>query len=313
MSFLRVFLFGHVRVAHSDRPTEVKVTPTSQALLAYLLLQPNRTCPREVLAAVFWGDHSQERARSCLNSALWRLRQALEPEAIPADDSFLLTTSTDVGFNWHSSFWLDVAAFEGQVNRALAVPVQAMTATHARQLEDGLQLYTAELLEGHYDDWALHERERLRRLYLNGLAHLMYYYKHQGAYPAGLACGQRILDQDPLREEIHRDMMRFYAGSGQRTLALRQYETCRKALAVELSISPMAETQQLYAQVVQEADSSQSSPPPVEEQPVGYQQVLQQLRLALGSFNQAQQQLQQAIQAAERFLSCSEQEKIPHR
>jgi DNA-binding SARP family transcriptional activator len=117
-----------------------------------------------------------------------------------------------------------------------------------------------------------------------------------------LACGQRILDQDPLREEIHRDMMRLYLENGQRALAVRQYELCRECLRRELGISPMAETQQLSAQIVQDMDVS---PGPAESS----QELVQQLRLALQGFNQAQQQLQQAIQVAERFLTGHKQER----
>ena len=37
------------------------------------------------------------------------------------------------------------------------------------------------------------------------------------------------------REEAHRRLMRLLAGSGQRSAALAQYETCRRLLADELN------------------------------------------------------------------------------
>ena len=78
MSSLRVFLFGGFQLAHDDNPTaNSKITRGVKALLAYLLLFRHRMHPREVLAGVFWGDHSEDRARSCLSTAIWRLRQAL--------------------------------------------------------------------------------------------------------------------------------------------------------------------------------------------------------------------------------------------
>jgi DNA-binding SARP family transcriptional activator len=111
MSVLRICLLGQVRIAHADLPSPVKLTHTVQALLAYPLLQRQRSQPRETLAGLFWGDYSQERARSCLNTTLWRLRQVLEPDGIPRG-TYLLTISTDeVGFNLESDYWLDVATF----------------------------------------------------------------------------------------------------------------------------------------------------------------------------------------------------------
>src|SRR5262249_41136830 len=116
-------------------------------------------------------------------------------------------------------------------------------------LEGAMDLYGGDLLEGFYDDWALRERERLRLVYLNSLAFLMRHHARRGAFDRSLAWGRRLLQFDPLREEIHREMMRLYAESGQRALALRQYETCREALATELHIHPMEDTRTFYAEL----------------------------------------------------------------
>ncbi|MFQ6102462.1 MAG: BTAD domain-containing putative transcriptional regulator, partial [Anaerolineae bacterium] len=193
MRVLRISLFGGVRIAHDGQISGMKVTRIVQTLLAYLLLQRHRSHPREVLAGLFWGDHSQERARSCLSTALWRLRRVLEPEGTPRGTYLMTTPAGEIGFNRESDHWLDVAVFEEQVGRVLAKPIHAVEAAGVRELESALQLYRGELLEGFYDDWALRERERLRCLYLNSLAHLMRYYKHHGAYEQSLAYGQQIL------------------------------------------------------------------------------------------------------------------------
>ncbi len=73
MSILRISLFGDMHITHDDGPAITNVTRTTQALLAYLLLRPHRPQPRDILADVFWGDRSQERARSSLKTALWEL------------------------------------------------------------------------------------------------------------------------------------------------------------------------------------------------------------------------------------------------
>ena len=179
-------------------------------------------------------------------------------------------------------------------------PITALGATNVQELEQALQLYTGELLEGFYDDWVLRERERLHLLYLNSLARLMCYYRHHQAYEQGLVCGQQILNHDPLREEIHREMMRLYLENGQRALAVRQYETCREALAAELGIPPMEETQALYAQIVPAADHQWPQFNRV-SQPINRQQALRQLRLARQGLDEAREQLQRAIQLVERL------------
>ena len=301
MSVLRICLLGQLRIARADSPSTVKATHTVQALLAYLLLQRQRSQPRETLAGLFWGDYSQERARRCLNTTLWRLRQVLEPDGIPRG-TYLLTMSADeVGFNLESDYWLDVATFEEQIGPVLAKPVEAMQSADAQVVENALQLYTGELLEGFYDDWALRERERVRRVYLNCLAHLMGYYKHHQAFQESLLCGQRILDQDPLREEIHREMMRLYVANGQRALAMRQYELCCQVLAMELGIPPMEETQAVYAEVLGATSALQLLSLSERQSPL-YPQAVQQLRLALQGLEEARTQVQRAVQLLEHLV-----------
>jgi DNA-binding SARP family transcriptional activator len=306
MNLLHISLFGHIRVVHRGHLSPIKVTRTCQNLLAYLLLQRDRTHPREVLAGLFWANHSQDHARRNLNSALWRLRQILEPAGVSRGTYLQSTDVSEVGFNSASDYWLDIAAFESQVAHALTTPIQHMHASDAQMLENALQLYTADLLEGFYDDWALRERERLRRMYLNSLAHLMTYYRLHQAFAQSLACGQKILDHDPLREEIHREMMRLYLANGQRTLAARQYEQCRTILADELRIAPMEETQILYAQIAHTTHQPQHS---------GYrayaldnqQHALQQLELAVQRFDAARTHLEEAIHLVRQSAAASPQ------
>src|SRR5207247_8468334 len=104
MSVLRVFLFGSVRVVHDDAPSIPKLTRRVQALLAYLLLQHCRTDTRDTLANLFWGEYSQDRARSCLNTALWRLRRALEPPGVPPGTYLATPPQEGISFNCDSPF-----------------------------------------------------------------------------------------------------------------------------------------------------------------------------------------------------------------
>jgi DNA-binding SARP family transcriptional activator len=300
---LRVSLLGQFRIAFDGYAPSAKVTHTSQALLAYLLLHRHRSHPRDSLVGLFWADYSQERARSCLNTALWRLRQVLESNGTPRGTYLLTTFTGEVGFNPDSDYWLDAAAFEAQTRPILAMRSEAMVAADAQVLENALQLYTGELLEGFYDDWALHERERMRRLYLNSLAHLMHHYKHQKAYPQSLVYARLILDQDPIREEIHREMMRLYLANGQRVLAIRQYELCCELLAKELGIPPMEETRALHAEIVNGMDP-QPTRVIAPHASIDYPNIVQELRQAIEGFEAARSQLQRAIQLVERLADA---------
>lgn len=294
MGILRVSLFGGIHVTHSNWLREDKLTREIQALLAYLLLQRNRTQPRDVLAGVFWGEHSHEKARRALNTALWRLKKALEPDGIPAGTYLIGTQSGEVGFNCESQYWLDAEVFERGTNRIINYASQEREEPDVQELEKIMELYKGELLEGFYDEWALRERERLRALYLKNLMYLMQYYKFQREYEKAKACGQQILDLDPIREDIHREMMRLYLESGQRPLAARQYAICQLTLAKELGISPMEETQTLYAEIFPEAHKSHL--PLVSEKQPSFEQTLGQIRQLSQTIDLAREQVQQILQ-----------------
>jgi DNA-binding SARP family transcriptional activator len=260
MSLLRISLFGRVSIARDGRPSEVRLTRVNQELLAYLLLHRHRMHSREILIGLFWGELSDDRARGCLNTAVWRLRRILEADGIPRG-AYIATTSTgDIGFNDRGDYWLDVGVFERQVLELLSQQVHDVVPSVVDRTETVLQLYTGDLLEGFGGDWVVCERERLHRLYLEALVQLMRYHGRRRAFDKSLTYGRLVLQDDGLREDIHREMMALYSARGQRALAVRQYQTCRDILAVELDIAPMPETQRLYEEITGKPDRPASPP-----------------------------------------------------
>lgn len=302
MSSLHISLFGSVQVSHSDPAVRTgKLTNTLQGLLAYLLLERRRLHSREALASRFWSGYDLPHARNCLNTALWRLRQVLEPDGIEDGTYLLRNHRGDIGFNQESQHWLDIQVFEEKINGVLRLPPQEACVSQISEIESAVALYTGDLLEDIYEDWALREREYLRRLYLNGLAYLMQYYKLHRIYDKSVSCGQMILDHDPLREEIHRELMRVYAESGQRSLALRQYEGCRAILDEELNIGPMEETQTLYQQL--QSDLLPSTPQPTAPDHLTvFLPAVALVQQAEQSLAAAQRDLQEALQWIETLM-----------
>lgn len=248
MDTLHITLFGHVTVIYPNHSAPLKLSRGSQALLAYLLLQPHLV-PREVLMEVFWADSPVDRAQSNLTTALWRLRQSLEPATVQPGTYLIASNTGEIGFNWKSSHWLDIEAFEQQICAFLRKPLSVLNEDEVKGIEGELALYRGDLLEGLYDDWALRERERFRLRYLSCLTRLMEFHAAKNNFEQSITYGHEIIRRDPLREETHRDLMRMYLERGQRTLAIRQYGQCRDLLHQELGVPPLEETQMLYHQI----------------------------------------------------------------
>lgn len=302
MNHLRISLFGNLRITNENQGKDLKLTRTAQRLLAYLLLHGHSSHSREILANLFWGDQDEERAHNSFNTALWRLRSALEPEGVPPGTFIITTPEHTVHFNLKSDHWLDVAHFEESLSRGLRQPVHAIETKAAQELKEATQLYTNDLLVNFDDDWAIRERERLRLMHLKGLTCLMHYYKHHKSLEQSLDIGQHILALDPLREDVHREMMLLYLESGQQAMAARQYKHCREILEAELGIAPMAETQTLYAQIT---PLSNSSPLRYGTNivPSNLQLALYQLRQAMQSYDKARENLEQSIKIVERSMN----------
>ena len=248
METLKITLFGHVTVVHPTMSVPLELSRSSQALFAYLLLQQHLVS-RDVLMDVFWMDHSPDRARSSLTTALWRLRQLLEPDHIRSGTYLVAKNTGEIGFNWDSDHWLDTEMFGQHIYPLLRKPIGDLGEDDLKEIEGILIHYRGELLEGMYEDWALRERERFRSLHLNCLTRLMECYAGRKNFEQSIALAHEILGRDPVREEIHRALMRLYLESGQRTLAMRQYFQCRELLDHELGVSPLEETQLLYQQI----------------------------------------------------------------
>lgn len=292
MTSLEIHLFGNVRVNATDSSSTLRMTHISQALFAYLVLNRHQTLSRESLADLFWSESSQEKARSSLGTALWRLRRALEPNADTSWSSYLVTTpGGDVGFNCDSDYWLDIEAFEITMDRALDCSAGEIDDSQVHDLEQALKFYSRELMEGFYDDWVLRERERIRTLYITGQLRLIEYYQRRGDYERSIYHAQQILQSDPLREEIHRHLMRLYVQSGQRPRALRQYEVCQATLKEEMGIPPMSETQALYAQIAASAGPNDPHP-----EIAALNQAIHKLNMAAQQLEEVRQYLSQALQ-----------------
>jgi DNA-binding SARP family transcriptional activator len=290
MSGLRVYLFGTVRITHPAQSAESKAPRSAQLLLAYLLLHRHQRHSRDALSGLFWGEHPQDHARRALSTTLWRLRRVLEPPGV-ARGTYLVITVDEIGFNTNSAYWLDVAALEGPLTRALAQRPGAITPTEAQAVAEALALYRGDLLADCYDDWALRHRERLRALYLRGLTWLLDYYTAHDDYAQAITHGQQILQLDPLHEDVHRALMRLYLQTGQRGLAVRQYETCQALLAAELGVAPTEETQALYREVsgANRAEATGSR----------CQQAHRQIQIALRELDTARVQLERALRMVE--------------
>jgi DNA-binding SARP family transcriptional activator len=249
MGMLIVRLFGRFNLRHGAEDILDLHARKLQELFCYLLLKRGKPLSRETLASLFWGDCTTPQSRKNLRQALWHLQNLLSVGMTPVRTQILQVDQDSVGIHPRSALWLDVAEFERVSAESQNTSGSGLHEEQAKALEQAVELYRGDLLEGCYQDWCLFERERLQNLYLEILDKLMSYCEARRFYQVGLEYGERILRVDRAHERTHQRMLRLYYLSGNRAGALRQFQRCVKALSEELEVEPAQQTMKLYEQV----------------------------------------------------------------
>ncbi|HYW90424.1 MAG TPA: BTAD domain-containing putative transcriptional regulator [Chloroflexota bacterium] len=236
MSRLELQLLGVPEVRFDGTPI-VLTRRSSLALLAYLVVSGG-THPREQLTALFGGDGTEDQARRRLSNALADLRQQLAP--------CLLASWHVVGMRPDLSYTSDVHQFEAHL-------VHVRERDDAASLRAAADLYRGEFLAGltlagapDFEMWLLLHRESYHAQFVQTLEGLVASATRRSAWAEGVWAAQRLVELEPWHEEAHRQLMLFLARSGQRHVALAQFDICRRVLREELDTEPADETVAVY-------------------------------------------------------------------
>jgi DNA-binding SARP family transcriptional activator len=194
---------------------------SSQRVVAFLALQEHPV-QRVYVAGNLWIDSSEERASSCLRTALWRMRQP--------DCEIVASTSTHLGLA--RELHVDLRDCRDRARR-----IVSGSAGSQRDDVDGLAL-AGDVLPDWYDDWVLLERERFRQLRLHALEALCQELAGRGCFAQAAEAGLAAVEVEPLRESAHRVLVEMYLAEGNPCEAIRQYRFYRDLLWRELQLEP---------------------------------------------------------------------------
>jgi DNA-binding SARP family transcriptional activator len=242
---LNVHLLGGASFSVNGVVVKSDLGPAGRLLACYLFEFFGRVHRRERLADLFWGDTDPDKARSALNTAIWRFRKILDLGA-KGTARRLITIGNDVILEESQSIHVDTH----QIQQAYALvpkpPNSGVLTEHDEQeISAAVECYAGPFLEGYDNDWVLQERERLHCLFVRSTFELMRAAARRGEYERALDYGRRILATDPLRENTQRDVILLLVLNGQRAEAIRAYRRLKELLRTELNIDPMPETKRL--------------------------------------------------------------------
>lgn len=297
MSGIRVFLFGSVDVWIDERQTLSFPTKKSKSLFAFLALFRKRTFSRPFLADQFWPESDESHALRSLNTELWRLRSALKASGIEPQN-VLRTEHDSIGFRHDSAHWVDAGEFD-RLTQDMASGPEAMIASDITPaLRQAVALYRGDLAEGLFDDWCAVPREAYRERFAAALEFLMQGSLQAQQWHDAITQGRRLLQLDPLLEQVHRGIITCHLNLGNRAAALKQYAECAAILHNELRVEPMEETRRLITSLARPSASSHTEQPaPPHPEPDTRPQPLE---VALASLATARALLEQVMAQLER-------------
>ncbi len=242
---LRVSLLGGFRVERTNVGTISGWQRRSAKTLTKLLaVHPGHALHREQIVDILWSGVDAESALNSLGKALHAARHAMEPELLPRKDSAYLRLTDGMLVLNTENVIIDTDQFEQLAEGAIR-------RQEIEAYEDALAAYGGELLpEDRYEHWCAERRSVLAELRIRLLLGMTEALELQGAYEDAADRLRDVLQHDPTREAVHRQLMRVYARMGEPDQAVRQFHFCEDALRRELDLAPQPETVSLYGEIL---------------------------------------------------------------
>ena len=240
----RLVTFGGLSVQNGVAINGVANPRSRLAILAVLATAGDRGIRREKLAAMFWPDSDEERARNALRQALFTLKKDLGAGEITIGVADLRLNSEVLS--------ADVSEFD--------------VAMRSGRFEDAAGLYRGSFLDGVYlrespafERWADEQRSRLSAEYGSALEKAAAAAAERGDARTAAGWWERRAAHDPLSGRVARLYMEVLAAAGDREKAIRHAAVHAQLVRQELEADPDPEVR-LLADRLREAAEPSAAP-----------------------------------------------------
>jgi len=210
-----------------------------RALLARLGLDAGRVVAVDVLVEALWGERPPPSAHKVLQAHVSTLRKAIGADAIQTrPPGYALRARTDV------------ASFESLAESARKEPDAAR---RARLYRDALSLWRgAALVEFRREPFGFAAARRLAELRLEALGRRIEAELELGEHERLVAELQALVEQEPLREQLRRQLMLALYRCGRQAEALACSREGRRLLVDQLGIEPSPALQELERAILRQ-------------------------------------------------------------
>lgn len=237
---IQIQCLGRFQIQVGERVLELRGKAQRRPLnvLKALLVSRNG----EEIAALtdrFWPDLDGDAARNAFDLAVHRLRKLLE------EKNAILVSQGRIALN-RNLVWVDAFALAALAD---AGDTHETAAERARRV---VELYRGPFLIDEEGPWVFAERESLRGQFLRCVGQLGDIREGSHVDDGLIELYQRVLDIEPLAEEVYRKLIHCLVERGDHAEALRIYRRCEEVLASRLKARPSPQTRELYAWLVKQ-------------------------------------------------------------
>src|SRR5690242_3390197 len=243
-------ILGPLVVSRSGRAVPLG-GPRQRAVLARLLLEPNRVVSMDRLAEDLWAGHPPEGWVRTVQIYVSHLRQALEPGRVRGAAGDVLVTRNRGYLLRVDGEQLDAARFQDGFTAGRAALEAGRYAEAAGTLRQALGLWRSGVLADLADyGFTRPEAARLEELQLAAVEARIEADLALGRHDALTAELEQLVAGHPLRERLHGQLILALYRAGRQADALAAYRRVRDLLAGELGIDPGEPLRQLHASVL---------------------------------------------------------------
>jgi DNA-binding SARP family transcriptional activator len=248
---MRFRLLGPMEVLDGDTPVALG-GPKPRALLARLLVSPNRTVAVERLVEDLWDEPVPDSAAKMVQIFVSQLRKAL-PGAVllTRPPGYLVEVDPEA---------IDIGRFDRLRRTGHAALDAGEAAGAATQLREALGLWRGEALAEFAEPFARLERNRLDELRLVCLEDRVEADLMAGRHAELVAELAAEVARFPLRERLRRQSMLALYRSGRHADALAVYEDFRRRLHDDLGLDPSLELRELQGLILNQDSSLEPAP-----------------------------------------------------
>lgn len=234
---LQINCLGHFQVAwEGEEPIKWRTEKTRE-LVAFLLHKQGTNISKDELLDKLWPEDEPEKAIRQLYNGIYHIRKALEQYGI---DRSLISID--------SSYHLKLGSVIYDVRRFYELGKGA-PAGGIDSLEEAESLYAGDYLQHEDYPWAFFERENIEKLFLQCLIRLSEQYVVKKQFVRAENTLMKAYRKNPYEEIITELLLRLYTETGEKSKAVRHFNSYAKLLTEELGIKPGDKLFDLYRSV----------------------------------------------------------------